>query len=523
MSTAVTRDVREDGLRLLAAIIECVPDIILVKDAENLRLVLINRAGEEFFGVPRARLLGKSDHDLFPVDQADAFASTDRAVLAAGESVAIPGEEILSPAKGMRVMHTTKFPIADEGGMPRFLVSVSRDITGREEARDRNDLERQLQEARRMEAVGHLAGGIAHDFNNLLTVIMGAGALLLDEVGPDRPERRDVEDIVASARHGAALTRQLLTFIRREVLQPRVLDLNAVVANIERLLRRLIGEDIQLLTVRSSEDSLVRADPGQLEQVIANLAINARDAMPGGGALTLSTENVVLDERFVQTNPGAGLGPHVRLSVSDTGTGMSQAVKARLFERLFSTKAPGMGTGLGLSTVYEVVQQSDGYIAVDSELGRGTTFRIYLPRVLSFERTPIVDTTSPMDLHGTETVVVVEDDAAVRELAVRVLRGYGYTVISASDGYAATKLTTAHHGPIHLLVTDVVLSGKRGTALATELAAARPDVRVLFVSGYADDGASPEAVPATRVALLQKPFAPLELVRKVREVLDGEA
>lgn len=523
MIAAPSRDVRDDGLRLLAAIIECVPDIILVKDANTLRLVLTNRAGEEFFGVPRARLLGKSDHDLFPVEQADAFASTDRAVLAAGESVAIPGEEVMSLTRGMRVMHTTKFPIADESGMPRYLVSVSRDVTGREDARDRNDLERQLQEARRMEAVGHLAGGIAHDFNNLLTVIMGAGALLLDEVGPERPERRDVEDIVASAQRGSALTRQLLAFIRREVLEPRVLDLNAVVANVERLLRRLIGEDVQLLTVRSSEDSLVRADPGQLEQVIANLAINARDAMPGGGALTLSIENVVLDDRFVQAHPGARPGPHVKLSVSDTGTGMSQAVKARLFEPYFSTKAPGRGTGLGLSTVFGIVQQSEGYITADSELGRGTTFRIYLPRVLSFDRTAQSEVTCQSGLRGSETIVVVEDDAAVRELAVRALQSYGYTVLSAPDGYAATKLTATHEGPIHLLVTDVVLSGKRGTALAKEIAAARPDVRVLFISGYGSEEISPDAVATRGITMLQKPFTPTELARKIRDVLDGAA
>ena len=518
-----SRDVRDDGLRLLAAIIECVPDIILVKDADDLRLVMTNRAGEEFFGVARARLLGKCDHDLFPVDQADSFASTDRAVLAAGQSVAIPGEEVLSPVRGMRVMHTTKFPIADERGRQRYLVSVSRDITGREEARDRSDLERQLHEARRMEAVGHLAGGIAHDFNNLLTAIMGAGAMLLEEVGPDRPERRDIEDIVTSAQRGAALTRQLLAFIRREPQQPRVVDLNAVVTNIERLLRRLIGEDVQLLTVRSSEESLVRADPGQLEQVIANLAINARDAMPGGGALTLSTENVVLDERFVQAHPGARIGPHVKLSVSDTGTGMSPTVKARLFEPYFSTKGPGRGTGLGLSTVLGIVQQNDGCVSVDSELGRGTTFRIYLPRVLSFERTPPSEPTRAIALHGTETVLVVEDDGSVRGLAVRVLQRYGYTVLSAPDGYAAAKIASAHRGPIHLLVTDVVLSGKRGTAVASELTAARPELRTLFVSGHADDGACQVAVPTSGVALLQKPFTPLELVRKVREILDAGA
>jgi two-component system, cell cycle sensor histidine kinase and response regulator CckA len=522
MSTEPYRDVRDDGLRLLAAIIECVPDIILVKDADTLRLVLTNRAGEQFFGVPRARLLGKSDHDLLPVEQADAFASTDRAVLAAGESVAIPGEEILSPSRGMRVMHTTKFPIADESGTPRYLVSVSRDITGREDARDRNDLERQLQEARRMEAIGHLAGGIAHDFNNLLTVIMGAGALLLDEVAPERPERRDIEDIVASAQHGAALTRQLLAFMRREMLEPRVLDLNGVVANIERLLRRLIGEDVQLLTVRSSEDSLVRADPGQLEQVIANLAINARDAMPGGGAITLSVENVVLDDRFVCAHPGSTPGPHVKLSVTDTGTGMSQAVKARLFEPYFSTKAPGSGTGLGLSTVFGIVQQSEGFIAADSELGRGSTFRIYLPRVLSFERSPQAEPPNKTVLRGSETIVLVEDDAMVRELAARALRGYGYTVLAAPDGHAATKLAAAHPAPIHLLVTDVVLSGQQGMALANEMIATRPAVRVLFVSGYSDDKLSSAAPEVRGVALLQKPFTPTELARKIREVLDGE-
>jgi len=380
------REMEHYGERLLATIVEAVPDIIWVKSAENLRLVLLNKAGEDFFGVPRARLLGKTDYDLFPVEHADAFTATDRAALSGCTPLEIPEQEIVSPAKGVRVIQTTKLPICDDRGRPRFLVGISHDITERQAARERHDLERQLQEARRMEAVGHLAAGIAHDFNNLLTVIMGAGTLLLEVVGPERSERRDVEDIVASARRGADLTRQLLAFSRRQALQPCVLDLNGVVANVERLLRRLlIGENVQFITARAGESSFVRADPGELEQVIANLVINARDAMPDGGTLTLATENVVLDDQFARAHPGARVGPHVLLSVSDTGTGMSETVKSHLFEPFFSTKAPGKGTGLGLSTVQGIVRRSDGFIVAESELGRGTTFRIYLPRVLRFD------------------------------------------------------------------------------------------------------------------------------------------
>jgi two-component system, cell cycle sensor histidine kinase and response regulator CckA len=396
------------GERLLATIVEAVPEIIWVKSAEDYRLVLVNKAGEDFFGVPRARLLGKTDYDLFPIEYADGFTATDRSALSSREPVDIPEQEIVSPVRGVRVIQTTKLPIYDDRGQPRYVVGISRDITERHAARERNDLERQLQEARRMEAVGHLAAGIAHDFNNLLTVIMGAGTLLLEEVGPDRTERRDIEDIVASAHRGADLTRQLLAFSRRQSLQPRVLDLNGVVANVGRLLQRLIGENVELLTARASESSFVRADPCELEQVIANLVINARDAMPDGGTLTLATENVVLDDQFARSHPGARVGPHVMLAVSDTGTGMSEAVKARLFEPFFSTKAPGKGTGLGLSTVQGIVRRSDGYIVAESELGRGTTFRIYLPRVLRFDSTPLAEVTSRMSPGGRETIVVVQ-------------------------------------------------------------------------------------------------------------------
>jgi two-component system, cell cycle sensor histidine kinase and response regulator CckA len=507
------------GERLLSTIVEVVPDIIWVKDADDLRLVLVNKAGEDFFGESRDRLLGKTDHELFPADLADAFVATDRAALSDGAPLDIPEQEVISPARGVRVIQTTKFPISDDGGTVRFLVGISRDITEREAARDRNDLERQLQEARRMEAVGHLATGIAHDFNNLLTVIMGAGALLLDETGQARCDRRDVEDIIAAAHRGADLTRQLLAFSRRQVVQPRVLDLNSVVANVERLLRRLMSENVQLLTVRGDEDSYVRADPGQLEQIIANLSINARDAMPNGGTLTLATENVLLDEQFVRARPGARMGPHVLLSVCDTGTGMNDAVKAHLFEPFFSTKEPGKGTGLGLSTVHSIVQRSDGYVEAESEEGRGTTFRIYLPRVLRFELAAPGEPTLRTSLRGTETVIVVEDDESVREIAVRVLQSYGYSVLSASGADAAMKIAAMHDGPIHLLVTDVVLPGRSGVSLAGELAVARPELNVLFISGHMENAVALRGGLSPGIAMLQKPFTPTVLAQKVREIL----
>jgi CheY-like chemotaxis protein len=371
-----------------------------------------------------------------------------------------------------------------------------------------------------MEAVGHLAGGVAHDFNNLLTVILGAGQSLLETIGPDHAGRPEVEDIVASAHRGAELTRQLLAFSRRQVLELRVLDLNAVVTNVERLLRRLIGEDIGLLTVPARDIGLVRADPSQLEQVIANLAVNARDAMPNGGTVTLATANVMLDERFARAHPGAGVGPHVMLSVSDTGTGISPEARAHLFEPFFTTKSPGKGTGLGLSTVYGIVRQSGGCIVVESQSGRGTTFRIYLPRVHDVESAPPVEVTPLATLCGSETILLVEDDAAVRQLGVRVLLGYGYSMLSAPDADAAARLAAEYPDPIHLLVTDVILPGRSGAALATELTAARAELGVLYVSGYTDDAVAHHGVLAPGVALLQKPFTPVALARRVREILD---
>lgn len=507
--------------RLLGALIDLTSDIIIVKDADDLRFVLVNRAGEVLLDAPRDRVLGQSDHDLFPAEQADAVVSLDRAVLVGDVPMETAHEEILGTPRGPRLLRTRRVPIRDDRGRPRYLLAISEDLTERAAAaRQREDLERQLQEAQRMHVVGQLCAGVAHDFNNLLTVILVAGRTLIQELDPDRPERLDVEDIVASALRGTELTRQLLTFSRREKVQPRALDLNVLVTNFERLLRRLIGNDIILQTVPARHLGLVRADPGQLEQVIANLVINARDAMPDGGTLTLATANIALDEQFAWAHPDTGMGPHVMLSVSDTGTGMSADVQARIFEPFYTTKEPDKGSGLGLSTVQRVVRQNGGSIQVVSEPGRGTTFCIYLPQTFDVESAPRDDLAAPAKPNPSATILVVEDDAAVRRLTVRLLQGYGYRVLSASDPEAGVLLAAEHRGLIHLLVTDVIMPGTSGPSLAARLSASRPELAVLFMSGHSDDVLEEHGVLDPTVALLRKPFTPFSLARHVRRVLD---
>jgi PAS domain S-box-containing protein len=508
---------RRFDLQLFETIVETIPDMIFAKDAADLRYVLLNQAGEDLLGIPRDQLLGRTDHDLFARDQADALVARDRELLAGGVTIETFDEEILSPGKGLRVLNGKRC-IIHEHNKPRYVLGIFRDVTdSRATSRERHLLERQLQEAQKMEAIGLLAGGIAHDFNNMLTVMLAAGQTLLETVSPDSEERKDVEDIIASVHRAAALVRQLLAFSRRQVLQPKVLDLNAVVANIERLLRRLINGDIKLIIIPAREIGLVRADAGQLDQIIVNLAINARDAMPNGGTLTFATSNVTLDETFARTHPGASKGPHVLLSISDTGTGMSPTVKAHLFEPFFTTKKPGSGTGLGLSTVYGIVRQSGGYITADSEEGRGTTFRIYLPRVSDAGVDDLLDRLSTATLYGNETILVVEDDAVLREVAVGILRGFRYNVLSAADSEAAVKVASGHRGPIHLLITDALPDPTSG--LPAELTSVNPDLRVLLMSGQIQS-VTVDARLAPRLDLLEKPFTPDSLARAVRPARD---
>ena len=380
----------------------------------------------------------------------------------------------------------------------------------------------QLVQAQKMEAIGRLAGGVAHDFNNLLTAIIGYSELLLMGLDDLDPRRKDMEEIKKAADRAAVLTRQLLAFSRKQVLQPRVLDLNTTIANMEKMLRRLIREDIELITVLDPNLGQVKADPGQIEQVLMNLAVNARDAMPQGGKLTIETKNVYLDEDYAYQHMDVQPGYYVMLAVSDTGVGMDEETLSHLFEPFFTTKEIGQGTGLGLSTIYGIVKQSGGHIWVYSEPGQGTTFKIYLLRtegdVEPGKRTPI----PTESLEGSETILLVEDADAVRDMARLALLQSGYTVLAAHDGEEALQIYEKHEGPVHLLVTDVVMpGGMSGCQLAERLTTQWPEMKVLFMSGYADDAIVRHGLLKPGVTFLQKPFAPATLTHKVRETLDA--
>jgi PAS domain S-box-containing protein len=382
--------------------------------------------------------------------------------------------------------------------------------------------EEELRQSQKIEAVGRLAGGIAHDFNNLLTVINGYSQLLLGRLGPDAPDRAEIEEISTAGGRAAALTRQLLAFSRKQVLQPRVLELNAVVTNMERMLRPMIGEDIELYTVLQPQLGRVLADPGQIEQVLMNLAVNARDAMPQGGRLTIETSNVELNETYARRLLTMTPGPHVLLAVSDTGCGMDKETQEHIFEPFFTTKEQGKGTGLGLSTVYGIVKQSGGSIWVYSEPGRGTTFKIYLPRVEEPTESVEPDTARARLPNGTETILLVEDEAGVRSLARASLQVYGYRVLEAANGDEAIRIFDRRQDAIHLLVTDMVMPGMDGRALSERLSARLPGLKVLYLSGYAEGAIVHNGVLNAGMAFLQKPFTPLSLARKVRAVLDGK-
>ncbi|MBI5710913.1 MAG: response regulator [Candidatus Eisenbacteria bacterium] len=381
--------------------------------------------------------------------------------------------------------------------------------------------EEQLVQAQRMEAIGKLAGGVAHDFNNLLTAIKGYGDLLLRKMDQDSPLRPNAEEILRSANRAADLTRQLLAFSRKQMLVPKVLDLDAVVANMEKMLRRLIGEDIELVTRGRTAPGTVKADPGQLEQVILNLAVNARDAMPSGGRLTIETANVDVAPGAPVDGASPPPGRYVMLSVRDTGDGMAPEVKAHIFEPFFTTKARGRGTGLGLSTVFGIVTQSGGHIVVDSEPGAGTVFRIYLPRLdeaAAVEERPEARPTAP---RGSETILLVEDEDQVRGAVQQTLLASGYTVLAAPDGAEAFRVFAQRHRDIRLVLTDVVMPRMSGKELCERVTALRPDMKVLFMSGYSDAEIVHEGVLEEGIAFIQKPFAPGELAARVREVLDG--
>jgi len=406
-------------------------------------------------------------------------------------------------------------PLHDAAGRVTGILSIAADVT------EMRQLEAQYRQAQKMEAVGRLAGGIAHDFNNLLTAIIGTTALVLEDLGLESRARLDIQEIEKAAKRAAGLTRQLLIFSRQQVLEPRALDLNALVGNLEQMLHRLIGADIELRTKQATALGAVRADPGQLEQAIVNLVVNARDAMPQGGRLTIETADVELDRSYVAGHVPTQPGPYVLLAISDTGVGMDGATKARLFEPFFTTKEPGRGTGLGLATVYGIVKQSGGYIWAYSELGHGTTFKIYLPRVAETPEPPESTTGRPTPVRGSETVLVVEDQEEVRKLTKRVLEGRGYTVLAARNGVEALEIVGRHPTQIHLPITDVVMPGMNGREVAQLACAKRSDLKVLYVSGYTGEAVLQHRLLQPGVAFLQKPFTPDALAHKTREVLDN--
>jgi PAS domain S-box-containing protein len=400
---------------------------------------------------------------------------------------------------------------------PGLLVHTLRDLT------HQRHLEQELHHSQKMDAIGKLAGGVAHDFNNLLTVISSYTSFLLESFDETDPRREDATEIKQAAVRAAQLTRQLLAFSRKQVIQPRSLIVNSIVTDTEKMLRRLIGEDVELVTKLAPDLFEVRADAGQLEQVLMNLAVNARDAMPQGGRLSIETANVRLSSASGPRPTTMPEGDYVMLAVSDAGTGIPAEVQSHIFEPFFTTKEAGKGTGLGLSTVYGIVKQAGGDVRVDSEMGRGTTFRIYLPRIVDeYKETEIAAAAADdVESRGHETVLLVEDEDHLRGLAVRILNAHGYTVLTAIDGADAVRQANEYANPIHLVVSDVVMPRMGGRLLSELLVSARPKVKVLFMSGYTDDDVMRRGILDRRTAFLEKPFTPEQLVSKVRQVLDA--
>jgi PAS domain S-box-containing protein len=514
ISDITARRQSETALRLQAGALYAAADAIVITDRAGV-IEWVNPAFTTMTGYTAEEAFGRNPRDLVKSGKhAPAFYRELWETVLAGR--AWVGEMINRRKDGTLYDERQSItPILDGSGAITHFVAIKRDIT------ERLQLESQFRQAQKMESVGQLASGIAHDFNNLLTVINGTSELVLAQLGGHDPMHADLQDIHSAGERAAALTRQLLAFSRQQILEPRVLNLNAVVAGLESLLRRLLGENIDLAVVPTPGLGSVKADPGQIEQVIANLAVNARDAMPQGGRLTIQTQNLEVDENYArQHGASTSPGPYVLLIVTDSGVGMDEATRARVFEPFFTTKGPGKGTGLGLATVYGIVKQSRGFIWIYSEVGQGTSFKILLPQVTEAGGTDRPEPTVA-SRSGTETILLVEDNAGLRKLATRLLEPAGYTVLGAATGEEALLLLERHEAPVRLLLTDVVMPGMSGRHLAEQVAHARPGMKVLYMSGYTGDTVVRHGVLDAKAPFLNKPFTAAALLRKVRDVLDS--
>jgi two-component system cell cycle sensor histidine kinase/response regulator CckA len=488
------------------------PHPMWVFDEETLAFLAVNDAAIRHYGYSREEFLGMTIKDIRPPEDVPELLQALLENPPDRQRSEIPGHFKHRRKDGtVFQVEIARSPIRFRGRGARLVLAM--DVT------EKRSLEAQLLQSQKMESVGRLAGGVAHDFNNILGVISGYGELLRRRLPDDPHLRKYADDVLKAAQRAAGLTRQLLAFSRRQVLLPQILDLNGVVSEMEKMLRRLIGEDVQLVTALDTDPVPIKADPGQLEQVLMNLVVNARDAMPQGGRLVIETGIADFDERYAATHAGVQPGRYATLAVSDTGHGMSREVQARIFEPFFTTKDPGKGTGLGLATVHGIVKQSGGHVFVYSEPDKGSTFKVYLPTFGESPAAagPVVEKDAPS---GTETVLVVEDEASLRQIVRECLEEVGYTVLEAPDGLAALELAERHRGPIPLLITDVVMPGLGGRELARRLTEKRPDTKVLYMSGYTDDAVILHGVLTADMPFLEKPFTPGGLARKVREVLD---
>jgi hypothetical protein len=495
-------------------LLEAVPDAIVAVNRAGL-IIFVNAVTEKMFCYRRDELLNQPMDVLMPerfrarhTDHKHAFFHKPRN-RSMGVAAALFGQRKDGSEFPIEVSLS---PMDGEGEL--LVCSSIRDIS------ERLELEERLKQSQKMDAIGRLAGGVAHDFNNLLTVINGYSDLLMQTLDARDPNRDKIGQIRNAGKHAAELTQQLLAFSRRQILQPKILDLNQLVLDVEKMLRRVVGEDVKIVTVLSAEPELLMADPGQMTQVLMNLAVNARDAMPDGGEISIEITHVDLNETSAKNRPEMEPGTYVQLTISDTGIGMDEATQSHIFEPFFTTKGSGLGTGLGLSTIYGIVKQANGSIWVYSEPGRGTTFKIYLPRV----REGIVPRNEPKPevervLRGDKTILVVEDQAEIRKLTQEILERYGYKVLTAASGGEGLLVAERHTGPIELMLTDVVMPGMTGRELANRLQPLRPAMKVLYMSGYTDHVVVHRGIVDLGVAYLQKPFTPEELAGKIRGIL----